>query len=117
MAENFNFDEWSCLARVAPDEFETRRHSAIEKLIANGTNARRLRGLQCRIDLERIRARTPLKACLRLSSMMWDSLDQCRGALNRFTEVTGHYAPPKTTAHLPPVQTAKILPFKRPAKR
>lgn len=43
---------------------------------------RRLQGLQCRIDLERMRARTPLKSCLRLSALMWDAFLECRDALN-----------------------------------
>jgi Protein of unknown function (DUF3135) len=82
--DNFDFDEWAMLARTAPDEFEQRRHDIIESLIANSGHVRRLRGLQWRIDLERKRARTPLQACVFLSSLMWDSFMDLNHALNTF---------------------------------
>lgn len=108
VAEIFDFDEWSSLARTAPDEFEDRRHRVIEQIISSSTDIRRLRGLQCRIDLERTRARTPLKACLRLSSMMWDSLYACRSELNRFVRtVEGKPVSPR------PAVQARIIPFVR----
>lgn len=80
--DNFDFDEWSVLARTAPDEFEKRRRDVIESYISNNENIRRLRGLQCNIDLERIRAHTPLKSCLRLSTLMWDTFIKLNGLLN-----------------------------------
>lgn len=112
MAENFDFDEWTNLANISPEEFEQRRHRAIEKVIANGTNSRRLRGLQCRIDLERRRARTPLKACIRLSSMMWASLMDCRNELNQLVRVTSNPSCART-ALARSVMEAKIIPFSR----
>ena len=105
--QNFNFDEWSALAQSAPEEFESRRSSAIESVISGCTNVRRLRGLQCRIDLERERARTPLKACVRLSSMMWDSLYECREQLHRLAYARVERAPLPP----PPKREAKILAF------
>jgi hypothetical protein len=105
--QNFNFDEWSALAQSAPEEFESRRSSAIENVISGCTNVRRLRGLQCRIDLERERARTPLKACVRLSSMMWDSLYECREQLHRLAYAREERAPLPP----PPKREAKILAF------
>lgn len=84
--DNFDFDEWSALARMAPDEFEQRRRDVIENYISNNGNIRRLRGLQCNIDLERIRARTPLKSCLRLSALMWDALIKLNSSLNTKNE-------------------------------
>lgn len=108
--ENFDFDEWSTLARMAPDEFESRRSLAIERIITTSVNMRRLRGLQCRIDLERARARTPLKACLRLSTMMWDSFYDCRDHL-----VILAYGPARNAPfYTQPKREAKILPFVRP---
>lgn len=108
--QNFNFDEWSALAQSAPEEFESRRNSVIEGVISGCTNARRLRGLQCRIDLERARARTPLKACLRLSSLMWDSLYECHDQLNllAYSAGTRHATLPATRK---PAVDAKILAF------
>lgn len=85
--ENFDFDEWAVLARVTPDKFEQRRCDVVESLIGNsGDSIRRLRGLQCRIDLERIRARTPLKSCLRLSTLMWDAFINFNNELTNFIE-------------------------------
>jgi hypothetical protein len=74
--DKIDFDEWMVLARSDPDEFERRRRILIEKTIsrASARSQPRLRCLQWRIDMERQRARTPLAACLRLSSMMWDSV-------------------------------------------
>lgn len=107
--EDFDFDEWSTLAQRAPEEFESKRHSEIERVIAGCTDARRLRGLQCRIDLERERARTPLKACLRLSSLMWDSFYACHDNLHALAYGLDHPAQPLLPAS--PAFEAKILPF------
>lgn len=112
MTEIFDFDEWSTLANTSPKEFEDRRHLAIEKVIASGTNVRRLRGLQCRIDLERRRARTPLKACIRLSAMMWDSFLDCRDELNQFARITSKPSCARSAASHPAGE-AKIIPFPR----
>lgn len=112
MTENFDFDEWSTLASLSPQEFEDRRQSAIENVIAHATNVRRLRGLQCRIDLERRRARTPLKACIRLSAMMWDSFLDYRKALNRLERIAGSLSCARS-APIHPATEAKIIPFPR----
>lgn len=85
--DNFDFDEWAMLAKTAPDEFEQRRRDVVECLISNSDSIRRLRGLQCSIDLERIRARTPLKACLRLSTLMSDAFLDMNTALNASVEL------------------------------
>jgi hypothetical protein len=65
----FDFDEWATLAKFAPDEFERRRIEYVEQLISKYGNTPRLRGLQCSIDMERIRARTALKSCLRSAGL------------------------------------------------
>lgn len=83
--DTFDFDEWATLAKSTPDVFEQRRRDCIERLISDGcNNSRRLRGLQCRIDMERIRARTPLKACLRIYTLMFDSFLELHNALDAF---------------------------------
>jgi len=86
--DSFNFDAWVELAKASPDEFEQRRCDVVESLISNSDgNIRRLRGLQCNIDMERIRARTPLKACLRISSLMSDSFLKMNDELKMFVEL------------------------------
>jgi hypothetical protein len=84
--DRFNFDAWATLARTAPDKFEQQRREMVDALISDSTNTRRLQGLQSRIELERMRAHTPLKSCLRLSTLMWDAFLDCRDALNAFSE-------------------------------
>ncbi len=104
--DSFNFDEWAALAKTAPDEFDRQRLNVIESLISNsGKNFHRLQGLQCSIDLERIRARTPLKACLRLSTLMSDAHLDLNAALN--TYVDDYCEAMKTSFHLE--RSAKIF--------
>lgn len=70
LEEEFDFDFWAELARSDPEAFNRRRRELLEKAIRHSTSDKqRLRGLQCRIDLERKKARVPLKACIRLSSL------------------------------------------------
>lgn len=107
--DTFDFDEWATLARSAPDAFEQRRREHVEHLISGCEDARRLHGLQCRIDLERMRARTALKSCLRISSMMWDSFLDCQNALDIFV----HMNPSSKKALPSPMRKAQIIPFRR----
>ena len=73
---NFDFEEWSSLASNDPETFEQRRQDCIDNFINRYPDSRqkRLRGLQFRIDMERKLARTPMAACIKLSSMMWDAI-------------------------------------------
>jgi Protein of unknown function (DUF3135) len=70
----FDFETWAALAKSDPARFEQARTAILEATLGAAANISRLRALQNRIDLERRRARTPIKSCLRLCSMMWDSL-------------------------------------------
>jgi len=116
----FDFDEWAALARSNPTEFEARRQALLDDYLQQFPDAdqRRLRGLQFRIDMERRRARTPLAACIRLSSMMWDSVVGPHGlknALNRF--LAFHPDRPATSARpMSSVYTARIIPFHKPSR-
>jgi hypothetical protein len=80
----FNFDEWAALYRRDPEAFEKRRAEEIARLLqgAPETNRQRLEGMQCRIDLERRRAKTPLGACIRLSNLMWESFNELQTAVD-----------------------------------
>ena len=79
----FNFEEWALLAQRDPLEFERCRRETLQRLIISATNTRRAVGLQCRIDLERIRAHTPFKAVMSISAMMWDSFHKLNDQLDR----------------------------------
>lgn len=81
-SSDFDFEVWARLAREDPEEFERRRRAAIDAVIVSSPqNRRRLEGVQFRIDMERKLAHTPLKACLRVSEMMWDSFLELRSEL------------------------------------
>ena len=89
----FDFEVWARLAREDPEEFERRRRAAIDALIASSPNNRhRLEGTQFRIDMERKLAHTPLKACLRISEMMWDTFLEFRAELAGISSHADHAA-------------------------
>jgi len=79
--ELFDFDEWSGLAKSDPDGFETRRLERLERVILTG-DLNRLRGLQWRIDTERKLSKSPLKFCLHLYTLMWDSFIDFKDTTN-----------------------------------
>ena len=101
----FDFDEWVTLSKSEPDTFERRRYECVEHLISGSTNIQRMRGLQCRIDLERIRAKTSMKACLRISELMWDSLLHCHELLDTFV----YRSPTEVRTLLRPTRQAKVI--------
>jgi hypothetical protein len=87
---DIDFDLWMNLAKDDPESFEAMRQAAIEDLIENAPEPTRtrLRRLQWRIDEERRLARTPLKACMRLSTMMWRSVTGPGGLQDRVGELS-----------------------------
>jgi len=103
----FDVDEWQRLAREDPGEFERRRQAAIQSLIeqAPAELRERLLALQCRIDLERRRAKTPMEATVRLYAMMWERFDRLRETL---MALTGRA--PDAPLHR---ASARILPFNK----
>lgn len=114
----FDFDEWASLAKANPHAFEERRQALIDNFLGQfpDPERRRLRGLQFRIDMERRRARTPMAACIRLSSMMWDSLLGHGGlvnAIDRFLNYRPHH-PVSTGARAASPRSATILAFRKP---
>lgn len=76
ITERFDFDEWVELAKDAPATFEKRRTEWLEAAIqkAPEDHKTRLRGLQFQIDMVREKNKHPLGACMKLSSMMLESL-------------------------------------------
>ncbi len=107
----YDFDAWAALAKSDPEGFELRRRELIEAAIQSRPGGeRRLRGLQCRIDLERRKARTPLKACFRLSALMWDSFVDLREGLNRLGAGRRRNCGAPAQGGSPP---AEILPFRK----
>lgn len=74
----FDFDAWANLAQSDPEAFEARRRATIDDFIASvpAHRRRRLYGLQCSLDLERRRAKTPLGACVRFHKLMMDKVER-----------------------------------------
>ena len=115
---SFDFDDWSRLARDDPSAFEARRLALIEEFLCQfpEPEQQRLRGLQFRIDMERRRARTPMGACLKISSMMWESLlgnHGLKAALDTLLEYASSPVAATPTAH---ATSASIIPFRKPAR-
>lgn len=108
----FDFDAWSALARADPKAFEAARRRAVDARIQRAPKARRrrLRGLQFRIDMERIRAHTPMGGCVRLSTMMWDSVLGEDGLYDQLRVLADFIETGERPAH-PVRPPARILPF------
>jgi hypothetical protein len=110
----FDFEAWARLARENPGEFERRREQEIRNVIDARPDLRhRLDGLQFRIDAERKLARTPLKACLRISTLMWnrfyDLKDQLDGLVAAGARGSEPIPPASATRH------AEVIPLRRPS--
>ncbi|MEM7207540.1 MAG: DUF3135 domain-containing protein [Pseudomonadota bacterium] len=84
-----DFDKLMKLYQDDPEAFEQQRLAMIEETIAAAPEAhqRRMKGLQFQIDMERRRADTPLRACMRISSMMWEKFDAMRDELNALSNI------------------------------
>ncbi|MBT3047101.1 MAG: DUF3135 domain-containing protein [Candidatus Thiodiazotropha sp.] len=79
---NLDFDHLLQLAERDPMLFEDMRQAAINDFISTLPEERqqRMRRLQWRIDQER-RNRSPLSACVKISSMMWEHMVGPQGLL------------------------------------
>ena len=102
-----NLDELANLARQDPRalaDLGKRLTNDVIRRARSAQSARRLRGLQFRIDLERKRAPDSLAACVRISQLMHESLAE----LNRA------FIDPAATAGVDAQRSAKVLTFKRP---
>lgn len=96
-----DFDFLTGLAKSDPHQFELLRKATIEAFIADLPDERqaRLLRLQWRIDQVR-RTHSPMGACVKISSMMWDHLLGPRGLVGLL----------QGTDQLP-VEKARIIPF------
>lgn len=108
---DIDFDAWSELANTDPHAFEKQRSDLVDKVIECSIKERqlRLRRLQWRIDQVRERAPTPLAACIRLSSMMWDSV-MGEGGLHEALQTLRHTKPKAG-----PRRKATVLQFRGPS--
>lgn len=72
----FNFDEWAQLAKKDKAAFEQKRITALKQAINDcaktDAELRMLNGLQFKIDMLRRKHKTPMAACVALSTMLMD---------------------------------------------
>ncbi len=106
-----DFDEWSALATCDPHQFEQRRSHLLNEVLQYTAPPRqqRLRCLQWRIDKVREISPNPMSACIKLSTMMWDSL-MGQGGLHETLHALTQTNTPSTQ---PARRKAVILPFRR----
>lgn len=100
-----SFDALMVLARERPDELEAMRQDLCREIIASAPNRikDRLEGLQFQINMERRLSKSAVGACVRISSMMNDSLQELKQVLTEPNE----YLQSKTT------RSADIIPIHR----
>jgi len=100
-----NFDELLSLATHNPLEFERLRTELCQKVIALAPdNIRpRLEGLQFTVDMERKRSGSSTSACMKLSSMMSESLLELQEALSNPEEYLRYHQSPKQSAEIIPL--------------
>jgi len=105
-----DFELWAKLAESDPGAFEEKRRQMLEEFIARAPAhlRQRLERLQWRIDQERGMCGNPLSACVRLYSMMWDSVCGDNGLLWALQNV----AEGESVGGVPSVRSARVLPFK-----
>ena len=118
----FDFDHWAALARDNPEGFEELRRHRVDEIIQQSApqQRQRLRGIQFRIDMERRRSGTAMGACVRIQSLMWDSVLGPDGFYERLLGFAGRHkaatqtvtAASKIAPASPPC--AKIIPFPTP---
>lgn len=108
---SFDFDTWATLAREDAAAFERRREGLLQQFIAQAPQhlQERLRRLQWRIDAERRRYKHPLKSCMAVHAMMWESMYSSGGLL----EALNTLREPLLGQSQEPSRSADILPFRR----
>lgn len=108
----FDFEEWSSLAKTDPQAFEAKREEAIAQLIA-GASPRiqtRLRGLQWRIDIDRSRASNPLSSCMQIFNKMWTSVYGEGGLQDALNGVDSSSLPERTPASVVKLKRRQAAP-------
>lgn len=105
--KRLDFDRWVELAKTDPEGFEKKRLETIDQAIRRTSQSQqeRLRRLQWRVDRIRERAKTPMAACIAISDMMWDSLNQLNSHFESLREVSAGKPAPQQ-------HSAAVLPFR-----
>ncbi|ODC03807.1 hypothetical protein BFW38_09900 [Terasakiispira papahanaumokuakeensis] len=113
------FDTLMEMAQQDPQALEALRQKLSDEIVeqSNQKQRRKLEQLRFRIEGERYRATTPLASCIRLSSLMHDTLYHLNIHLEKLQQPISSFGPvakpptPSTTLSKTQNQSAKILPF------
>ncbi|MGV6853106.1 MAG: DUF3135 domain-containing protein [bacterium] len=99
----FDFDYWKKLNEENPEQFERERaqlnQSHIDSTADN--HKQRLEGLLFQINSNRDLAKTPLDSCIKISGMMWQSVEELRS----------YVMPPRKGVQLRSPVSAEIIPM------
>lgn len=122
------FDTLMEMAQHDPQALEALRQKLTDEIVeqSNQKQRRKLEQLRFRIEGERYRAATPLASCIRLSSLMHDTLYHLHTHLEKLQQPTSSFGivttPYTTTSSsltstplsATPHRSVKVLPFIRP---
>ncbi len=117
--KNFDFDEWSRLAKEDPEGFEKKRREVLERAISEAPShiQDQLHRLQWRIDMERKRAKNPLASCVKIYDMLTEQVYGEKGflyAVNLLHSLSSGTPLRYTPCSLP---KAKVIPFQAKANK
>jgi len=130
----FDFNEWANLHAVDPEAFEQRRGAVLESVIQSVPEGERRHALEqtlFRIEMIRRRAKSPLKAALDASNLMWESFGKLRENIDQLQkEAQGAGLPSNGLRLIQPEQpksafapaeephvSAKVIPLGRGSKQ
>lgn len=107
-----DFDTLLAMYREDPDSLEEIRSELTERLLDRvpDETRRRLEGLQFRINMELRRARTPQARCLKLSTMMHDSIVELNHCLHNPEEALRRHESRKHEASVLPLRPGRDKP-------
>jgi hypothetical protein len=107
----FDFDEWNTLYKKDPEAFEKKRLECLNQCIMDAPlkYQKRLNGLMFHVNAIRQLEKNPMQTCIKMSSMMMQSLNDMRDFLNELHALMDGKKQPG-----PPPISAEILPFLKP---
>ncbi|NVK38495.1 MAG: DUF3135 domain-containing protein [Gammaproteobacteria bacterium] len=102
-----SFERMLDMAKNDPEALERLRLDMVRDAINSAPEAyqQRLHGLQFQIDGQRLLSKNPMQACLEISRMMHDSLQQLKGFID------GHTGDSQQASSQEPAPAATILRF------
>lgn len=112
---DFDFELWAKLAKESPEEFDAMCSNSIQDIIQNAPQAQkhRLEGLQWKIDQISEMSATPISACIKISTLMWEHVIEEGGLQDHISTLT---EPGDKMTNIP-TENAEIVQFPDPHKK